>query len=554
MKKLSLLIVMIMLTSTFLYAEDLYDQRLDKGLTNSEFYSYHLIEKAHNEPSRVIEYLEEALKFSPDLPAAYFHLAWVTITTSPAKIYDSASYFFEGFNAYNRNFWWSFNILGITIIGTILAFGGTIIIIAMVRLPVDLPLINHEIKEDGRNFFLFILVFFMSGLGPLYFLASVLMLISFHFKKSDTIITYAFFIALILLPLFVKPIEFFISTEMSSALRAIISVNEGRDNNYALDVLEGEEDREALFSYALALKREGRLNKAIAVYQKILEANPNDPAIYNNIGNCYFMLGQKEDAMAMYKKAVEIKPLVSSYYNLSQLYRDMLEFEEGDRYFDEARRIDIDAVKRFRESSSRDLGTFFYIDETLHSSDFWSYALRQSGQVSLPGTFIPLWLTPIAGILMTVTFSALSKTRKNKASSCKRCGSIICPKCERSLKWGEMCHDCFTALVTFEKDPRDRIAKIMTVQDKKKGRKTIIFLLSLLMPGSNLIYTGKILKGAILAFLFLISPMLIIASLFHRIAIYPYMHSWLIFILAIISILFYIVNIFATRRLLKTWV
>jgi thiosulfate reductase cytochrome b subunit len=117
-----------------------------------------------------------------------------------------------------------------------------------------------------------------------------------------------------------------------------------------------------------------------------------------------------------------------------------------------------------------------------------------------------------------------------------------------------MCHDCFTSLVTFEKDPRDRIAKIMVVQDKKEKRKTAIVILSLLIPGSNLVYTGKVLKGALLMFLFLIPPTLIAVSLVHRIAIYPYMHSWFIFVLASITLGFYSVNIFTTRRLLKKWV
>jgi tetratricopeptide (TPR) repeat protein len=529
------------------------EQRLSKGLTNSEFYSYHLIDKAHSDPSNVIQLLEEALRFSPDLPAAYFHLAWVTFTKSPAKLLQSLDYFFEGMNAYSRNFWWSFNLIGVVTIGVILAFVLAMAVIVFVRIFVDMPLINHEIKEDNKIFFLFVLVFFISAMGPLYFIAAVMMVISFHFKKSDMFVSYVFFGALIFLPIFLKPIDILLSAEMSPSLRAVVAVNEGKDNKYAIDILQGTENRQEMFSLALALKREGNVNEAIQTYNALLKRSPNKASIYNNLGNCYAILGRLEDAIAMYKKAVKIKPLVSSYYNLSQISRELLYFDEGDRYFDEARKVDSDAVARFRENTSR-TPNIFYKDEVLGKADFWSLAITKSKGSFFRGTFVPLWLTPVVGLMIAITFFGLSRVRRNKAYSCKRCGAIICPRCERSLKWGEMCHDCFASLVTFEKDPRDRIAKLMAVQDKKKSRKNILFMLTLLMPGSNLIYAGKVLKGAILTFLFAAPLMLFAVSLFYRISIYPYTHSWLIFIVINITVAFYVLNIIATRRLLKKWV
>ncbi|MEE9523261.1 MAG: tetratricopeptide repeat protein [Thermodesulfovibrionales bacterium] len=527
--------------------------RLSKGLTNSEFYSYHLIDMAHSDPSNVIQLLEEALRFSPDLPAAYFHLAWVTFTKSPAKLLESMDYFFEGINAYSRNFWWSFNLTGVVTIGMILAFVFAMTVIVFVRLFVDMPLINHEIKEDNKIFFLFVLVFFISAMGPLYFIAAVMMVISFHFKKSDMIVSYVFFGALIFLPVFLKPVDIFLAAEMSPSLRAVVSVNEGKDNKYAIDILQGTENRQEMFSLALALKREGNVNEAIQIYNALLERYPNKATVYNNLGNCYAILGRLENAIAMYKKAVNIKPLVSTYYNLSQISRELLNFDEGDRYFDEARKVDSDAVARFRENTSR-TPNIYYKDEVLSKADFWSLAITRSKGSFFRGTFVPLWLTPVVGLMVAITFFGLSRVRRNKAYSCKRCGSIICPRCERSLKWGDMCHDCFTSLVTLEKDPRDRIAKLMAVQEKKTSRKNILFLLTLLMPGSNLIYAGKVLKGAILTFLFAAPLMLFAVSLFYRISIYPYTHSWLIFIVINITVAFYILNIIATRRLLKKWV
>ncbi len=529
------------------------EDRLDRGLRNAEFYSYHLIDKAHNEPAHVSEYLAEALRYSPDLPAVYFHLAWVTITSTPNHIFESVSYFVEGINAYKRNFWWTFNLTGILSIGLLLSFLLSILVTAFVRLPVDLPLVNHEIKEDGKNFLLFVVVFFISALGPLFFLASVLLLVSYYFKKADRALAYFYFGVLLLLPLFLKPVDIFLSAEMSPSLKAIVEVNEGKDNRYAIDTLAGDEGKEALFSYALALKREGKIPQSIEGYTQLLEKDPRNAMVYNNLGNCYALSGQIAHAEAMYKKAIEMRPLASAYYNLSNVSNELLKFEEGGRYFDEAKKIDPEAVSHFREIPSQDPKRLF-VDETLDKITFWKYAFRSSGTRLVHITFLPLWFTPVIGLMIIISFVAFSKMRKNKAFSCKRCGTIICTKCERSLKWGGMCHDCFVSLVTFEKDPRDRISKLMTVYDKKKSRKFILMFLAIFIPGAHLTYAGKVVKGTILSFLFLAPVILFLVSLAYRISIYPYTHSWLLFMAIVFTAFFYMINIIATRRLLKKWV
>jgi len=117
-----------------------------------------------------------------------------------------------------------------------------------------------------------------------------------------------------------------------------------------------------------------------------------------------------------------------------------------------------------------------------------------------------------------------------------------------------MCHDCFTALVSLEKDPRDRIAKIMTVYDKKRSKRSVIMLLSFLFPGLHLVYARKIVKGAVLLFLFLLPPVVYIMSGLNDFPIYPFSQSWLFFILVPLMPFIYIMNIILTRRYLKKWV
>jgi tetratricopeptide (TPR) repeat protein len=553
MKRALLVTLFIAMACSRLYATDLYEDRLNRGLKNAEFHSYYLIEKAHGDPDKVKEYLDEALKLSPDLPAAYFHLAWVTFTTSPENIYETANYLVGGVSAYKRNFWWLFNLAGVAYVSVLITVVCSLLLIVLVRLPIDMPLINHEIREDGKNFIVFILAFFISAMGPLYFIAAMLMLISFYFKKGNIILTYAFLGSLIFLPLLLKPVETFFSAALSSPLKAIVAVNQGEDNNYALYVLKGREGREELFSLALARKRVGDIDGAIADYRKVLEKDPNNAEACNNLGNCYAIVKSYADARDMYQKSAAIRPLASAYYNLSQISREQLDFEEGDKYFDEAKKTDPDAVSRFRALTSRTPNRF-YIDETLDMKDFWNYALRLKGADIISTTFLPQWSAPVVGLMVLISFAVFFRVRRYRAYSCKRCGKIICAKCERSLKWGSMCHDCFTSLVTLERDPRDRIAKVMSVYETKRRRKNTIRLLSFIMPGLHLIYTGKIIKGALLMFFYLWLPILFLIGLHYRFTIYPFMHSWIVVILAVTVPGLYLLNIIATRRYLKTWV
>ena len=107
------------------------------------------------------------------------------------------------------------------------------------------------------------------------------------------------------------------------------------------------------YKKAVILNSMGRQTEAIAEYGKMLKIDPylkpalaelayiyykngdlalageymeraaeksNDPALYNNLGNIYFMQKRVDEAVAAYKKAIEIKPDKDYYYNLGCVY------------------------------------------------------------------------------------------------------------------------------------------------------------------------------------------------------------------------------------------
>jgi tetratricopeptide (TPR) repeat protein len=65
---------------------------------------------------------------------------------------------------------------------------------------------------------------------------------------------------------------------------------------------------EVFFLAGGAYKNLGELNKAIGVFNKAISHYGLNPTLLNIIGECYFQLGNTEEALAAWEKSLEINP------------------------------------------------------------------------------------------------------------------------------------------------------------------------------------------------------------------------------------------------------
>ena len=340
----------------------------------------------------------------------------------------------------------------------------------------------------------------------------------------------------------------------SSPLKAIVEVNESKDNTYALTALKNSDDYPSLFSYALALKREGHYDEAVAVYQKLLQKRP-DPKVYVNLGNCYVGLKNMEEAIASYLKALEIKPLASAYYNLSQISRENLDFQKGDEYFKQALAINRDAVTGYRSIYSRNPNRFV-VDETLPFSELWDLALVNTGNASAFGTSVlpPSFLSGAALLLVMLNF-LLNTVIREKAYRCKRCNTILCPRCEHRLTWGSMCQACYASIVKLDElEVKERVSRLLSIYEHQKRRRNIMKILSFLMPGVPQIYAGKILSGLLFLWPFLFFLILPFTNRIFAGGGLLFAHSFFTWAAIFFAGLIYIIsNIITRQRIVKGW-
>ncbi len=546
-------IVLTLLLVSILKADNLYENQLNKGIINSDPYAYLLIEKAKNDKEKAGSFLKEALKFSPDLPAVYFELSKTSFNLTSTGFFQTIDYLRQGIEKYRHNFWWSFMLTATITSSILISFFTAILLYILIRIPMDLSLFKHDI-EESRMKLLLLLAFIFSVLGPLFLLGSLLMLISFYSNKWGKSILYSYLAVLILSPVILHIVSLFFTAPASAELKGIVEVNESRGNKYAISILKGNNDTPALFSYALALKREGRYDESVEVYNSLLKIKP-DSRIYNNLANCYFATGNFEKARELYLKAKEIKQTPAIFYNLSQVYRETLDFEKGEEYFLQAQKMNEEAVSMYRSIAGRNPNRLV-IDETLSFPEIWGIAKNIKLKASTMGfSVVKTSIIPLIAIGMIAFFIFIDRRFKNRAYRCKRCGKIICPLCEKHILWGHMCRNCYRSIVRIDElDAKERVARLLTVYAHQTRRRNIIKFLSFILPGSAQIYAGSIVQGFLVLWAFLFFLFLPFMNRVFITEVPGSMPLWFNLLSFTILIIIYILsNLVTRRRVARGW-
>ncbi len=539
-----------------------HESQLNRGISNSDTYSYLLIRQADENRAQSADILKRAQSYSPDLPAVYFSLSGATFSFSGSGILNSIDYIIQGVGAYSRNFWWSFTLTESLFFSLLLSFILSIAVVIVLRLFSDLSLLAHDFREGNLHPFVMAGFFLVSLLGPLPLLAGLLILLGIYMKKGDKTLVYLFLLFLLFSPLVMNSASRLVNAYTSGSVRSVVGVNGSEDNGYALTSLKGGDDPVTLFSYALALKREGRYEEAIQIYRKLLERR-QDPRVYVNLGNCYVGLynfdeGKKsnlEEALRDYQAAVSIKPIVSAYYNLSEISREMLDFTRGDEYFREAIVLDRNAVVGYRTVYSRNPNRVV-ADETLPPDKLWEYIWQRPSPVSTFGAvrIPPALLSALSLLLMAATY-LLDKRLRNRSYRCRKCETILCPRCEKGLMWGQMCPQCYGSLIKLdESDAKERVARLLSVYAKQRARRAKLKVLSFVLPGSSQVYAGRILHGFLFLWPFLFFLIVPLTNTVFAPHGSPASHSFFNWASIYFAAVIYLVSNFITRqRITRGW-
>lgn len=90
---------------------------------------------------------------------------------------------------------------------------------------------------------------------------------------------------------------------------------------------EFQESSAEIKARAVKYAAEGNYHRAIAEYKKILDIQPEDPDVLNLVGDIYRRLGNKEKAIEMFEKAVQVYSRQAYYDNAIAICKKILRVE-----------------------------------------------------------------------------------------------------------------------------------------------------------------------------------------------------------------------------------
>lgn len=113
------------------------------------------------------------------------------------------------------------------------------------------------------------------------------------------------------------------------------------------------------------------------------------------------------------------------------------------------------------------------------------------------------WLNTLKYVVVFAIFLLIHSFLVSlKISRCKHCGKVHCAKCDNNFDDGtcSRCYDFYKGLM--ESDPTSITKKNIESENYKAFRTKFAFIISLILPGSGLIYTDNIIYGIIMTAIF----------------------------------------------------
>jgi Flp pilus assembly protein TadD len=85
------------------------------------------------------------------------------------------------------------------------------------------------------------------------------------------------------------------------------------------------------------LSKNGMNEEAITMFKRAIEINPKDPVYLENLTRLYLSLGKHEEPISFYKKLIDLDPSVADYYNnLGVIYKRAKQPDDAIQSFQKA--------------------------------------------------------------------------------------------------------------------------------------------------------------------------------------------------------------------------
>lgn len=441
--------------------------KIDRRLERSDLSAAYLIQKAEEAMKKgdlgaAATLGEQAANLSAASPLPHFFLSRIYWTRNKADIPNILSEYFLALSLAVQDFWFLVSILATLLLLLLSAALLTFFCFSLYSLFSYTPLWIHQISEAARGYLhpisagiIFISILSLPLILELpigwFFLVFFLLFWGFY-NRAEKGIVFAFLIGLgaaaWLLPFFLT----FFTAKSSTLLNEMVR-NHQADFYWSPPKVGpgplGWEEKIILASYEA---QEGNYRKAETFYREALSAQPQSALVLNNLGNLSFYAKDYPAAVEYYRRAIDLSSKrVSSYYNLSQTYREMLAFDEGNKLYQQASAIDQKSIEQYAQKAALYPG-FPLIEERFTKMDLWQMLLKQTPRhieasekiwTKWMGT-VPLSQAPVIAVSALIAFilTSLLFERFYTARPCVTCHKAICKRCHQNIFSYKVCGEC----------------------------------------------------------------------------------------------------------------
>jgi tetratricopeptide (TPR) repeat protein len=501
--------------------DHLWERQLERGIRNLPEYGEVLVREGRRDIQsgnleKAREVLAMAGRLAPEFMPLYFANASLVMKKNFWDLLGAAQEISKGLTSVKRSFtlqsWVAVNLFAIVSAGLALFFA--VFILALVMR--NAGRMSHDISEllpmrmapVARKILGWILFFLpvLVGLPVWWWLIAAGMLLWPYVTRVPRAVLLLAALYLLSLPWQTRILSSFLSMHRQPFLERVVSVREGhwdRSDYLALEQMSQERGASplALASMGLAAKRLGDFEKAESIYRQALEVSPNDPALWNNLGNLSLIRRQVDEAILHYEKAVQLKPnLFSPRYNLSLAYRDKFLFPQGEQESRKAAEIDSQADAYYTSIAGEHFNRYT-VDELPSLREVWKQALEENKWQKatadhlwmLSMLLFPMESWPFAVGAIVILGLGLWAYRSSlgTAEKCERCGRPYCPRC-RGSRSGMLCTQCHSIFV--RKEGVEARIRVKKMADIKRGQQIRAFrrvVFAVLLPGGGHLSAGR---------------------------------------------------------------
>ena len=267
-----------------------------------------------------------------------------------------------------------------------------------------------------------------------------------------------------------------------------------------LSALAARQPDNALLHFGLGwtARRGGDFAVAERAYRRVVQLWPESDRAWNDLGNVIGLQGRDDDALASYRRALELNPAnAAAQFNSSQIYTQQFDYANATEALSRASALNFELVREAQALATTD-GPLPMIDQWLEPKVFWSTIRTAPIPHDMAGD-VPVGLRrhietvgwPFGALTFLVCALGLAcgrwQHRHLHLRVCSNCGAVVCRRCSIRRREHALCPACAAAESQGETPEFARLLLVRRRHARARRQRLMHTTIAAAVPGYGLL-------------------------------------------------------------------